>query len=477
MTFRRSLILSSLIVLVGVFLFTRFYRIETSLLYFNDMGRDSLVLLDWLLSGKPPLLGPQTSALPFNQSAVYYYLLFPAFVLLHHSAFSAVVTNAVFYIVSLIVSVFLARKNSHLLRLVLITFALMILHPQFIIQNRFVWNPSFVGPSILVAFVSFAALIEKWSWWKAALFSLSIALAVSLNYSALPVLAAFGFVAVFKLRWKCILLGVYVAGALFLMNSPTVFFELRHQFLLTHMMLTQPRPPQPGAVWSVKIPDLIQHTTSFAEPEMRMKFLVLFALSILLAITRPKKLSHLIHVSDLFSLTLVLFLLTTLITILIPVGVQSHYVFGVIMTAVFCLAALPIAFMLPLLAVLVVLWSPPILKEDYFRPVHRTVAQMNACFEAICQQEKDPLFVSVQSGFHVFHNGPEHRFLMKEAGCQVLNIETDPAAAQKMAVVVDDSNFEPGKTAFNELSMFGTYQATRKYTCQKNFQVYILKKR
>src|SRR5579859_1105498 len=88
------------IFLIAFFLFTRLYKLPTSFFYFNDMGRDSLALLDWAQTGKPPLLGPQTSALPFNQGAVYYYLLYPLFRLMQHSPFSAILTSAIVYVVT-----------------------------------------------------------------------------------------------------------------------------------------------------------------------------------------------------------------------------------------------------------------------------------------------------------------------------------------------------------------------------------------
>lgn len=65
-----------LIFILIVFIFLRVHRIEETLNFQNDIGRDYLVLLEWYQSGKPPLLGPQNSAVPFNQSAFYFYLFF-----------------------------------------------------------------------------------------------------------------------------------------------------------------------------------------------------------------------------------------------------------------------------------------------------------------------------------------------------------------------------------------------------------------
>lgn len=46
------------ITLISLFIILSFYNIKDSYFFFNDVGRDMLVLHDWQLSGKPPLLGP-----------------------------------------------------------------------------------------------------------------------------------------------------------------------------------------------------------------------------------------------------------------------------------------------------------------------------------------------------------------------------------------------------------------------------------
>jgi len=66
-------ILISLLAILFVIL--RLYNINNSLFFINDTGRDMAVLQSWQNTGKIPLLGPQTSALPINQSAIYFYLL------------------------------------------------------------------------------------------------------------------------------------------------------------------------------------------------------------------------------------------------------------------------------------------------------------------------------------------------------------------------------------------------------------------
>jgi hypothetical protein len=92
---------------------------------------------------------------------------------------------------------FLLRNRPHWRNSLLIVFFLICLHPQYVIQNRFVWNPSFVTPPLLFAFYAFLALREKYlnkkhmdkilSW----LFTLALALALGFSYSLVPAFIAF----------------------------------------------------------------------------------------------------------------------------------------------------------------------------------------------------------------------------------------------------------------------------------------------
>lgn len=85
------------------------------------------------------------------------------------------------------------------------------------------------------------------------------------------------------------------------------------------------------------------------------------------------------------------------------------------------------------------------------------------------------MFVSLQ-GFYGFHAGPEYRFVFKKAGCDIKDVETEPSAASFMATVIDNSTYEHGKTAYNELTLFGSSKVDHAYTCDGNIQVMILKK-
>lgn len=169
--------------IISIFLFLRFYKIQDSLFFFNDMGRDMLVLYNWQQTGRPPLLGPQTSALPLNQSPLYFYYLYPFYLLTGASPYTALIANAFLYISSFIFGLYLFRKSRITVNGLLITFFLISIHPQYIIQSRSVWNPSLITPLIIA---SILALFQE----RLILFSLFIGLAFSLSYSVFPLILA-----------------------------------------------------------------------------------------------------------------------------------------------------------------------------------------------------------------------------------------------------------------------------------------------
>ncbi len=129
-----------------------------------------------------------------------------------------------------------------------------------------------------------------------------------------------------------------------------------------------------------------------------------------------------------------------------------------------------------LTALLIFIWLQPAQIKSYFQPAARTYQQLETCFEKVCAQQKQPIFVSVQAQ-HKYHNGPEFRYLMIKHGCQVKHIETEANQAEQMAVVVDQSQYTHGKTSYDELSLFGQAKEEKVYHCPGDVQVHILSRK
>lgn len=452
--------------IICIFLFLRFYNIKESFFFFNDTGRDSSVLQNWLETGKPPLLGPQTSALPINQSAIYFYLLYPAFLLTNQSPYHSLYTSAFIYISLFIFCLHLSKNNPLLKKITLTAFFLFSIHPQFIIQNRSVWNPSLAPPFILLSIISFLLLSEKLTKKNLLFFSLSIATAISLTYSAAPLLIAFVILSLFYQKKHFVKIIFSVFASLVFTNLPTIFFELRHKFLLTQSLFSQGSQPQSGLDISSKINNLSNFCLSTPSNFLNI---ALATATLLISV-------WLIKINHRFKLIPKLLLLTTVITLLAPITVQSHYIFAILVLIFTTISLLPKLILLPILAVLSFFYLNQNQLKSYFSPAPRTYSQMESCFRQICSEFKKPVFSSVQSDLHPYHYGPEHRYLLKKTGCDLKSIETDPESANHMLVIEDSGTFTPNQTIYHELSLFGSYTLISEFNCQNNFKVKLIQK-
>ena len=100
------------LLLILLFLFSRLFNLNSTMFFINDMGRDMLVIRDWLDSGKPPLLGPQTSALPINQTALYFYMMLPGYLLTNGSPLALFYTFCVMWVAVFIYGLWLLKGNT-----------------------------------------------------------------------------------------------------------------------------------------------------------------------------------------------------------------------------------------------------------------------------------------------------------------------------------------------------------------------------
>ncbi|AKM81451.1 MAG: hypothetical protein UT13_C0001G0489 [Candidatus Pacebacteria bacterium GW2011_GWF2_38_9] len=455
--------------LILIFLFTRLYKIETSLLFFNDIGRDFLTLFKWQETGKPPLLGPQTSALPFNQSAIYFYLLYPFYLITGHSPYASLIAYASFYIISFITGLYFLRKYPRLEKSLLLVFLLIIVHPQYIIQGRFIWNPSFVTPCILVAFYSLIVYLEQKNPKKILLIAsaFGISLATAFSYSAVPTLIAFVVLMLYRKPKKTLQYYLYIAISLLMTNLPTIVFELRHNFLLSKMMLFGDKIDQGKNFLSARISSLSEFTFATTWPWvlLYLVFIILF-----FYFNRVKKRNNF------FENSFFLFFFTLALTILMPISIHSHYVFGVLPLLFLTVSFLRIKYIYLSAIFFYIIFIKAALRENYFAPARHNLAELQSCAKSFCEQQEKPLYIGNQSSHHPYHNAMEFQYLMSEAGCEVRDINTENGQATEMAVVLDDDVYEHGKTSYNELTLFGESKEKTRFVCSDSLEVVILEK-
>lgn len=463
------------LLLIALFLFLRLYKIQTSLLFFNDIGRDFLTFWNWQQTSKPPLLGPQTSALPFNQSAIYFYALYPFYLLTSGSAFATIIACNLFYVLSFIAGLYFLRKKASWRNSLLMVFFLISIHPQYIAQTRFVWNPSFVTPFVLASFYLFLAIWEEFkkkqtvnallAWF----FALSLAMAASLTYSTAPTVIAFLLLTLIIFKKKSLSLFFKAAISFLAVNLPTLVFELRHQFLLTQMMLHRSRPPQ-ETNWLSKLSALTNFSLGDVTVWLPYLLLVLLVLVFWLQKRRQLQREQLLALGTL--------ILTLIITLIAPIGMQAHYIFGILPLLFLLLVFLSLktSLALTIILVLTLSWLKPQQVKPYFAPAYRSLKVSEQCAQDFCGSHQEPLFVAVQSDQHPYHNAMEWQYLVAKHGCQLKDLVTETDQADHLAVFVDDSNYQHNSTAFNELTIFGPSEEIKVFTCTDKLQIHYLEK-
>ena len=466
----KNLHLISIIIIAGIFIFLRFYKINDSFLFLNDMGRDMLVLNQWKETGKPPLSGPQTSVMAFNQSAVYFYLLYPGFLISQGNPISSVYTLGLFYLAFLLGGYYFLHQNKKIYYTFLISFLLLSIHPQYVIQGRFVWNPSFITPLIVTSVISYFLLLQKYSIKKLTTFSLSISLAVSISYSATPILMAvfIHWLLLNRQHFSKYFFGL--TSSFIFINLPTIAFELRHKLFLTKSLFTKNSVEKS----SLSLYSRFNEFAHFAFPSDNNLISLFFGLLIItVCIYVIFKFNN--NRSSFAHLVASLYVLTTLITFAIPFPIHSHYIFGLTSLLFLLIGSLSMTTSVMLAIIISFYYLQPTKIEKYFLIAPRTYQQMSNCYSKYCSSFKQPIFVSLQSGILPFHNGPEHRYLLKKSGCTTIEIEKAANDAKYMAVVVESSKFD-SKVNYYELDLFGKHREISRLTCQSNLEVVTLEK-
>lgn len=470
---KKFLIVASCTVLIFVIL--RWLFLKESLLFYNDMGRDAIVLLDWATTGKPPLLGPQTSVLSYNQSAWYFYFLFPFFLISNYSAFSSTATVTAFGAIVLVWLFWLTRRDTVNLMFVMIMALLLAVHPQVVTQNRFVWNPSFIPYFLMAATVCGLLLRKEYKSLSAAFFWLSLAFAAGFSYSAVPfsVVLALYLITVNKKYWKQHLF--FACSSAMIVLLPTIVFEVRHSFALTKLFFEGQTTPQVILPLSVRAEQLISLIFPGSTSRESFYCLVFVVTSMVAGIvttlyTKDKR-------SKLVMLTSCFLVINISLQLILPINLEKHYIFPLLIALFASIAVLPQKFSIPIAALLVLFWLRPYFISMYTAVPVRTVSDLEQCYKNYCEATTSPIYVSMESGIlSGYHNAPEHRFFMRKMGCTVFDIETTQDQATTMVVVNDAAKIDLGKSGYRELSLFGPYTAGEKINCTDNLSLQELHK-
>lgn len=455
----------SILGLIFIFLFLRLYNIKDSLFFFNDMGRDLLVLLEMIQNKKLILLGPQTSALPINQSPFYYYLIFPFYLISGQSFLSANITLAFVYLSLFLFNLYQYRYHQTYIYSLLISFFLLSIHPQYIFQGRFVWNPSFLTPFIVTAILSFHQLLQKFDRKYLLISTVSLAISLSLSYSIAPIIIALLIYCLFNNKKIFLRYITYLLAFLTIINLPVITYEIK-KIINSGTIISSNQINQIGNNYFDKIDAFKNYVLASGNPIINNSLLIGLIVLIIFSFRSKNNLSK--YLASLL-------MMTFSITILSPFNLQAHYIFALTTIIFLLIGSLNIKTSFLIIFLLAILYLSPQKLTIYFQPSPRTYQEMNTCFQKYCQQHLENTYVSVQSNLYPYHYGPEHRYLMKLNGCHVKHIETENNQANLMAVVLDNSTFSD-QTKYYELDLFGKHKQISTFDCLPNFQIVTLEK-
>ncbi len=223
---------------LGIAAFTHFYRIDQTFVFQNDEGRDALITYRMITTGRPVLLGPETSVGNMYLGPFYYYLMVPALWLSNLDPVGPAVMVGIFAIMTTYLLILLGRKFHN--SVAGITAGLFYaLSPVMVHYSRSSWNPNVI-PFFIALMILYFPLKKSW---HALLFGILTGIIFQLHYVAL-VVPALLFISLIYSSYKkkeymnlAAQCGLILVG-FFVSSLPFWIFEVRHSFVNVQAFFT-----------------------------------------------------------------------------------------------------------------------------------------------------------------------------------------------------------------------------------------------
>lgn len=213
----------------------RVWRIDQLLGFYFDQGRDAIVV-DSILHGKLTLIGPTTGIEGIFLGPFYYYFLAVGYFLGQGSSVVASYWQTLFVILGLFIT-FLICRIYFSFRVGIFSLFLMTFSFSQIKLDRWLSNPT---PAIMFAPLTTLLLLLSLKtpnvFLPLATLSLGILLQLEASSSFIIMLLTFLFIAIYRKKYTLISI-VLAILAFFLTLLPQILFELKHNFLITKLLL------------------------------------------------------------------------------------------------------------------------------------------------------------------------------------------------------------------------------------------------
>ncbi len=224
-----------LVVLLGSFL--RLYRLEETMMFQGDQGRDAIVVKRIIKDFDFTLLGPVTSVGNMYLGPLYYYFMAPWLWLTYPNPVGPAYGIALVMCLSLPTFYFMAKKMAGK-NVALLGTLILAITPEAVYYSRFSWNPN-LSPvaGMLLLYCLFKAVAEKRYRFLTAAF-MAFALLLQLHYFnlifLLPLIAVIGYIFFShrEERRKILNYSTMGMGVLIVSFLPLFIFNIRHGGLI-----------------------------------------------------------------------------------------------------------------------------------------------------------------------------------------------------------------------------------------------------
>lgn len=227
-----------IILVLGVSVFTHFYRIDQTFIFNNDEGRDALIAFRMIQTKTPVLLGPETSVGNMYLGPFYYYLMVPSLLLFGLNPVGPAMMVALLGVLTTLGIIYLGKKWGNTWSGI-VAGLFYALNPVMLHYSRSSWNPN------VVPFFSLLLLIN-WSIkskWSPLIFGILSGIIFQLHYVAL-VLPGLLFLQETWQLYKNRQFNTFpkylltIITGFILATSPFWLFEARHRFINTRALGT-----------------------------------------------------------------------------------------------------------------------------------------------------------------------------------------------------------------------------------------------
>jgi 4-amino-4-deoxy-L-arabinose transferase-like glycosyltransferase len=218
----------SLILLGG---FLRLYRLEGSLMFLGDQGRDALAMKRMLIDHDLPFIGPITSVGGFYLGPLYFYLMAPFLWLARYNPVGPAMATALLGIITIPVLYLIAEKmlSKQTAGFAALLYTLAVIP---ISETRSAWNPNPMPLAALgIIYGLYQAVCKKKPNWLL-LSAFSLAVALQLHYMIVFLGPFLVWQIILSWRQPKLRMKLLQGLAIFLLvMSPLILFEIKNNFL------------------------------------------------------------------------------------------------------------------------------------------------------------------------------------------------------------------------------------------------------